>query len=72
MSGLDPDEKGLTLTPTSSPWVVYDRDNGPFAISVHPNCEDAVRAVARYGYGKVARWPFGMELQEAIETWEAQ
>ena len=53
-------------------WVVYDHDNGPYAISLHALPEEAARAAARAGYGKVARWPFGTDLGEAIQEWEGR
>ena len=52
-------------------WLVYDYDHGPYAISLHASAEDAARGAARQGYGRVGRWPYGMELREAVSLWEA-
>lgn len=53
-------------------WVVYDYDNGPYAIALYANAEGAARHAARQGYGRVGFWPFGTELREAIATWEGR
>lgn len=51
-------------------WVVYDIDHGPYAIALHDNVLDAVYDVSRRGYAKIAFWPFGLELADAIRRWE--
>lgn len=53
-------------------WVRYDYDEGPYAITLHLTCEEAVKATAVAGYGKVAKWPLGIELREAITRWESE
>lgn len=53
-------------------WVLYDHDRGPYAIALYDDLEQAAREASRRGYGKVARWPFGMELAEAIKEWEGR
>jgi hypothetical protein len=52
-------------------WVRYEWDYGPYAIALHESAEEAARASARSGYGKVAFWPFGVEFTDAIKAWEA-
>lgn len=51
-------------------WVVYDYDQGPFAIALFERAEEAAKAAATRGYGRVGFWPFGLELAEAVKTWE--
>lgn len=53
-------------------WVVYDYDNGPYAMALYTNAEAAARHAARQGYGRVGFWPFGTELRDAIATWEGR
>ena len=55
-----------------SAWVIYDHDHGPYAIALYATCEQAAQYAAQMGYGKVARWPFGMEFSEAITRWEGR
>lgn len=50
-------------------WVVYSFDNGEYAISLHASAADAARSAARCGYGSVAWWPFGTDLDVAIHEW---
>ena len=56
----------------SAAWLVYAWDYGPYAISLHDSPQDAAREAAVAGYGNVARWPFGMELADAITAWEGR
>lgn len=53
-------------------WVVYDHDQGPFAISVHTTAENAVRSQAGGGYGRIGYWPYGVELAAAVNEWEGR
>lgn len=53
-------------------WVRYDYDQAPYAITLHSTCEEAVKASAVAGYGRVAKWPLGIELSEAVKRWEAE
>lgn len=58
-------------SPQMGGWVVYDYDNGPYAISLHVSAEDASKSAARQGYGKVGWWPFGEGFRDAIKEWES-
>lgn len=51
-------------------WLVYDYDYGPFAIALFESAEAAAKAAASQGYGRVGFWPYGLELAEAVKTWE--
>lgn len=53
-------------------WVVYDHDQGPYAIALYATCEEAAKHAARSGYGRVAQWPFGMDLADAVKEWEGR
>ena len=53
-------------------WVVYDWDNGNRAYSIHLTAEDAVRGHTQRGYGRIGKWPLGMDLDEAIKAWEGK
>lgn len=52
-------------------WLVYDWDHGAYAISLHASAPEAARSAARQGYGKVAFWPFGSDLADAVKEWES-
>lgn len=52
-------------------WVLYHHDYGPVADVIYYTVEEAVRAQAQQGYGRVARWPLGMTLTDAVKAWEA-
>ena len=53
-------------------WVVYSRDRGPYAISIHLTAEEAAQVAAKTGYAHAGKWPLGMELDEAIKAWEGR
>ena len=53
-------------------WVVYDWDNGNRAYSIHLTAEEAVRGHSRRGYGRIGKWPLGMDLDDAIKEWEGR
>ena len=53
-------------------WVVYSRDRGPYAISIHLTAEEAAQVAAKTGYAHAGKWPLGMELDEAIKEWEGR
>lgn len=50
--------------------MVYDHDNGPYAIALWRYVADAARDAAQRGYGRVGWWPFGVDLTDAIRRWE--
>lgn len=60
------------MTEPEGVWMVYDYDNGPHVLSLWPSAEAAVRAIAGLGYGRVGFFPLGVELREAVRTWESQ
>lgn len=53
-------------------WVIYDYDQGPYAITIAHNSEGAIVKLGAHGYGKIAWWPFNMGFREAIKEWEEQ
>lgn len=69
-SGHTSDEHGTQPLPGA--WMVYDYDHGPYFIGLEETIQAATRAVTRMGYGKVGFYPFGMELREAVQAWEAR
>lgn len=50
-------------------WVVYQWDNGHRALSIHLTAEEAAREAAKTGYAHAAKWPLGMDLDDAIREW---
>lgn len=53
-------------------WMVYDYDYGPYVISLHASAEEAARAAAKQGYGRVGYWAYGTQLRQAVEEWEGR
>lgn len=51
-------------------WLIYEYDHGPYAQSIHATAAIAARQAARQGYGRVAFWPLGTELGDALQQWE--
>lgn len=53
-------------------WVVYDYDNGPYAMALYTNAGAAAQHAAQQGYGRVGFWPYGTEFRDAISRWEGR
>lgn len=60
----------MTETQSAGAWVVYEHDYTPYAISLHSSAEDAARATAPAGYGRIAWWAFEDEFVSAVIAWE--
>lgn len=53
-------------------WLLYDYDSGPYAQAIYASPDQAARAQARQGYGRVGFWPLGLDLREAVDWWEGR
>jgi len=53
---------------TDGVWVVWDRDGGPFVISIHATELEALRDAVERGYGKVTHVPFGFTIADTLRT----
>ncbi len=66
------EEEGYISPAVSEVWVVYSRDRGPYAISIHATAEEAAQVAAKTGYAHAGMWPLGMDLDDAIKAWEGR
>jgi len=55
-------------------WVVYEWDQSPRALSIHFTPEEAIEKHNDFGGNgqRIGKWPFGMELHEAVKKWETR
>lgn len=57
-------------------WVVYGYESDAYvanAISIHVTPEEAIEKLSELGGSKrIGKWPFGMELHEAVKKWETR
>lgn len=59
-------------SPPAGIWLIYDWDNGPYVISIHPTCEAAASASAGTGYGRIGFVAFDVPFHDAIKAWEGR
>lgn len=57
-------------------WMIYAYENSawvPNVVSIHMTPQDAIKKHAELGgHQRIGKWPFGMELNEAVKKWEAE